>query len=70
MVAAERVRAAVEAGVTEIAETVINVTVSIGIAEPCPGDSRIEDVYERADSALYAAKHAGKNCAMFGVVDA
>jgi two-component system cell cycle response regulator len=38
----------------------IDVTVSIGIATRAPGES-IETVMKRADQALYAAKHGGRN---------
>jgi diguanylate cyclase len=37
------------------------VTVSVGIASLRPGDKR-EQVIERADECLYAAKAAGRNC--------
>ena len=37
------------------------VTVSVGIASLRPGDTR-EQVIERADECLYAAKAAGRNC--------
>ena len=39
----------------------VPVTVSCGIAEFRDGDG-IEAVFERADRALYRAKHAGRNC--------
>ncbi|SMC28886.1 diguanylate cyclase (GGDEF) domain-containing protein [Andreprevotia lacus DSM 23236] len=38
-------------------------TLSIGMAEFMPGDT-VSDVMRRADQALYAAKRAGRNCAM------
>ena len=38
----------------------INVTVSIGVAEFTDGDSS-DDVFERADEALYKAKEGGRN---------
>ncbi|OQW75623.1 MAG: hypothetical protein BVN35_08210 [Proteobacteria bacterium ST_bin11] len=37
-------------------------TVSIGVAERNPHEASIEKLLERADQALYAAKHAGRNC--------
>jgi diguanylate cyclase (GGDEF)-like protein len=37
------------------------VSVSIGIAEFKSGDS-LEDLIADADAAMYAAKHAGRNC--------
>ncbi len=38
----------------------VPVTVSIGVAELAAGES-LEALFERADRALYAAKHAGRN---------
>jgi diguanylate cyclase (GGDEF)-like protein len=35
---------------------------SIGIAYDSTGVVPIDDLYQRADQALYAAKHRGKNC--------
>ncbi|AMK77452.1 MULTISPECIES: diguanylate cyclase [Methylomonas] len=37
-------------------------TVSIGVAERNPHEASVEKLLERADQALYAAKHAGRNC--------
>ena len=39
-----------------------NVTVSIGVAAVGPGDNGVDDLVAQADQALYAAKHAGRNC--------
>ncbi len=36
-------------------------TVSIGVASPKPGES-LEQTIDRADAALYRAKHDGRNC--------
>jgi len=38
------------------------VTISIGIATSLPGRDSISSMLRRADSALYAAKDAGRNC--------
>jgi diguanylate cyclase (GGDEF)-like protein len=38
-----------------------SVTVSIGVAEPGPKDSTVEQVIEAADRALYRAKDGGRN---------
>lgn len=46
-------------------ETKFTVTVSIGIAEFTDGDSA-EDVFERADKALYDAKENGRNQCIIG----
>lgn len=56
-VVAERLRASVEAA--SYAEGV-PVTVSIGIAVAAPDDEP-SALFERADAALYAAKHGGRN---------
>ena len=37
-----------------------SVTISAGVAQFWPGDTTIS-LIERADAALYAAKHAGRN---------
>ena len=39
----------------------ISFTASLGIAIGYPGDS-VEDIFRRADNALYRAKSAGRNC--------
>lgn len=38
-----------------------NVTLSVGVAH-AGGDTSLEALLKKADSALYAAKHAGRNC--------
>ncbi len=39
-----------------------DVTISIGVAEFQPSDHDKEHFLERADDALYSAKHSGRNC--------
>lgn len=45
-------------------DTPVNVTLSIGIAEACPGDTE-ETLIKRADDALYRVKKVGRNNVMF-----
>jgi len=55
---AEKIRSLLE---EEVFDEVGCVTCSIGITEVTSEDT-IESAIERADSALYAAKDAGRNC--------
>jgi diguanylate cyclase len=43
----------------------VNITLSIGITFIQPDDN-VHSAFERADTALYRAKHNGKNCVIFG----
>ncbi len=47
-----------------LADTLVTVTVSIGIAEDRPGDA-LAQVMKRADLCLYAAKHGGRDRFVF-----
>ena len=59
---AERLRARVAATTIAIQERrVVPLTVSIGLAQARPQDQRTSDLLERADRALYRAKHQGRN---------
>jgi two-component system, cell cycle response regulator len=58
--AAELIRAAVESSVCDVAGTPIPATLSLGVAELAPGEVP-EQLYQRADERLYAAKHGGRN---------
>lgn len=58
---AERIRAAIEALVTEYRGLSISVTVSIGCASLQPEDATLEDLVKRTDDKLYEAKSAGRN---------
>lgn len=64
--AAERLRAAVEGTAIDVGAGAVSVTISVGVAwvDPGPGNDRsdLATLIERADSALYAAKRAGRNC--------
>lgn len=41
-----------------------SVTISLGVSEACPCES-IAELIARADTALYAAKRAGRNCVKY-----
>lgn len=60
MAVAEQMRAAVERTPLHSHKTPVPVTVSGGLSPFTQGDSP-EQVFERADQALYRAKHEGKN---------
>ncbi len=57
---AERVRKAVQSDAEGVAAGLPGVTVSIGLAVYA-GEASIEDLLQRADKALYAAKREGRN---------
>ena len=56
----ERLRKAVETTPIPIDKKNINVTISMGLAEFSPQETG-EDLFKRADSALYEAKESGRN---------
>lgn len=59
---AERLRARVAADAFEIQRGVfINVTASVGVSALEAGSDTLEDLFKRADNALYAAKRQGRN---------
>ena len=60
MAAGERLRAAVEAARPVLAGTPWPMTVSIGVAARTDGED-FDTLLRRADAAMYAAKHAGRN---------
>lgn len=55
---AEQIRAAIAATIFPGAE---QTTISVGVAEYIPGECE-DDLLQRADQALYAAKRIGRNC--------
>ena len=63
---AERIRASVDAVHLSTEKGPLSVTLSIGIAEmrSNPADESVEQVVQRADKALYAAKQSGRNRTM------
>jgi diguanylate cyclase (GGDEF)-like protein len=57
---AERLRAAIAELSVQTPDGLVSVTTSIGVAQ-LEGDERVDSLLARADSALYAAKGAGRN---------
>ncbi|NNJ09679.1 diguanylate cyclase [Chloroflexales bacterium ZM16-3] len=58
---AERLRQTIESTPVETTSGPITITISMGIAMSEPDLSTVDDLIWRADQALYAAKHAGRN---------
>jgi diguanylate cyclase (GGDEF)-like protein len=63
MVSAERIRNELAALRVPVGDTMVQLTGSFGVSEWRDGDT-IDTLLKRADSALYKAKHAGRNCAV------
>ncbi len=61
---AEEILAAVASRPFPIEEATIHLTVSLGLSMAQPGDGPLT-LLHRADDALYASKHAGRNCGHF-----
>ncbi len=61
----ERVRSAAAAAEVAGGPPGLRMTVSMGLAEHQPGEA-VELTLDRADKALYAAKHAGRNRVALG----
>ena len=59
--AAERVRTRLCSDTIQVGDAKIAVTVSMGVSCARPNDT-VNSLIERADTALYAAKAAGRNC--------
>jgi diguanylate cyclase (GGDEF)-like protein len=58
---AERLRLATAQMVVQSGRGAFSVTISIGLAFQTSGDASLADLVKRADEALYAAKHGGRN---------
>ena len=59
---AERIRLAVADGPVVANGSEFPVTISIGVAVTAPGDTSESEVLSAADTAMYRAKSAGRNC--------
>ena len=64
LVLAERIRGTVESTPLLVDGHLLQLTVSIGAAATEPGEDNVDALLQRADAALYAAKHAGRNRVM------
>lgn len=60
--AAERFRRDVAANIIQDGGLLLRVTISLGVAEMAVTSSNPDDLFKRADGALYEAKRAGRNC--------
>lgn len=58
---AERVRTRINSDAMNSRDTLLMVTISLGIARARDGDT-VDTLIERADQALYTAKRAGRDC--------
>lgn len=58
---AERIQQRVKDLEITIGDITVRVTVSIGIAVILPSDQTLDDIFKRADDALYTAKNSGRN---------
>lgn len=67
---AERLRASIEHALIEIDGQSIRATVSLGVASLSESDASLDDLLSAADSALYDAKRAGRNCVRVSAPDA
>jgi len=61
-VVAERLRKAISSMRVKGQNKTLQVTVSIGVSQSGPGDADGFETLKRADSALYSAKNAGRDC--------
>ena len=64
MAAGERIRASFAGLPLPLGDQLRHVTLSIGAAVLAPADRQFSQLLRRADHAMYAAKHAGRNLVM------
>ncbi len=62
VVTAERLRQSIQNTQIETTQDTFAVTISLGVAEMTDDIQEVAAMLDRADSALYAAKQAGRNC--------
>ncbi len=61
VLAAEKLRRAVEESTIQIENTEIKITMSLGVAELSENASNCEEIIRQADAAMYQAKKSGRN---------
>ncbi len=61
MFIAERLRKRVEEKIIIHETEELSVTVSIGVSQSSPGDQSVDDIFIRADTAMYNSKREGRN---------
>ena len=68
---AERIRQAVEASSVKAYDAEVKITLSLGVATYPEDGTRIEELIDKADWALYRAKREGRNriCALAFMID-
>ena len=59
---ADKIRKTIELNTFTHEKGDFSVTSSFGVTQVRTDDPSAEDIIERADTALYQAKHRGKNC--------
>jgi two-component system cell cycle response regulator len=72
LVVAERLRSVIAEHPIEVAESAVGlpITISIGVSVTRDVEETPETLLQRADQALYAAKHSGRNCIRVAESDA
>lgn len=64
--AAERLRSQIANVVVPVSGSETSITASLGVANLIEADKSFNDLLKRADTALYSAKNAGRNCVRIG----
>ncbi len=64
----EAIRAAIAESPFHFRNQPVRITISAGISAPLPNDGR-DQMFERADAALYSAKQNGRNCVEVRMTD-
>jgi len=57
----ERIRATIEKHVFEFEEKKLPITISVGLASQEKGMTQFDELFSKADAALYASKNSGRN---------